>query len=87
MPPNSLPRVASATIAANSAFRAPGPQGGPCRKSTPYSVACVRAQAHAKRSIGLNAWLGWWWADPAAALVIAGLAIREGMEAWTPDDN
>ncbi|MEZ5171476.1 MAG: cation transporter [Acidimicrobiia bacterium] len=29
-----------------------------------------------------NATLGWWWADPLAALVIAGLAIREGREAW-----
>jgi divalent metal cation (Fe/Co/Zn/Cd) transporter len=25
-----------------------------------------------------NALLGWWWADPAAALVIAALAVREG---------
>ena len=30
----------------------------------------------------LNAMLGWWWADPLAALVIAGLAVREGREAW-----
>jgi len=29
-----------------------------------------------------NATLGWWWADPVAALVIAGLAVREGREAW-----
>jgi divalent metal cation (Fe/Co/Zn/Cd) transporter len=29
-----------------------------------------------------NALLGWWWADPVAALVIAGLALREGREAW-----
>jgi divalent metal cation (Fe/Co/Zn/Cd) transporter len=30
----------------------------------------------------LNAALGWTWADPIAALVIAGVAIREGVEAW-----
>ncbi|SCL36379.1 cation diffusion facilitator family transporter [Micromonospora aurantiaca (nom. illeg.)] len=30
----------------------------------------------------LNATLGWWWADPVAALVIAAVAIREGVEAW-----
>lgn len=30
----------------------------------------------------LNAWLGWSWADPAAALVIAAVAVREGVEAW-----
>ena len=29
-----------------------------------------------------NATFGWWWADPAAALVIAALAVREGREAW-----
>ncbi|WP_084040249.1 cation transporter [Demequina sp. NBRC 110053] len=33
----------------------------------------------------LNAWLGWWWADPAAALVIAAFAVREGREAWKGD--
>ena len=29
-----------------------------------------------------NALLGWWWADPAAALVIAGVALREGRQSW-----
>jgi len=29
---------------------------------------------------------GWWLADPAAALVIAVLAAREGIEAWQDDD-
>jgi divalent metal cation (Fe/Co/Zn/Cd) transporter len=32
--------------------------------------------------LGLNAVFGWWWADPAAALVIAGVAGREGVESW-----
>jgi len=34
--------------------------------------------------IGLlaNALAGWWWADPAAALVIAAVALREGRESW-----
>ena len=30
----------------------------------------------------LNSAFGWSWADPVAALVIAGVAIREGREAW-----
>jgi divalent metal cation (Fe/Co/Zn/Cd) transporter len=30
----------------------------------------------------LNALGGWWWADPAAALVIGAFAIREGVESW-----
>ncbi|HEX6680304.1 MAG TPA: cation transporter [Gaiellaceae bacterium] len=29
-----------------------------------------------------NALLGWWWADPAAALVIAAVAGKEGIAAW-----
>jgi divalent metal cation (Fe/Co/Zn/Cd) transporter len=29
-----------------------------------------------------NAALGWWWADPVTALVIAGVAVREGRDAW-----
>jgi divalent metal cation (Fe/Co/Zn/Cd) transporter len=30
----------------------------------------------------LNAVAGWWWADPAAALVIAAVAFKEGRESW-----
>jgi divalent metal cation (Fe/Co/Zn/Cd) transporter len=37
--------------------------------------------------IGLtaNALAGWWWADPATALLIAAVAVREGREAWRGD--
>ncbi|BAX91374.1 cation transporter [Mycobacterium shigaense] len=30
----------------------------------------------------LNSLLGWSWADPVAALAIAGIAVREGIQAW-----
>jgi divalent metal cation (Fe/Co/Zn/Cd) transporter len=30
----------------------------------------------------LNSVLGWSWADPLAALVIAAVAVKEGREAW-----
>jgi divalent metal cation (Fe/Co/Zn/Cd) transporter len=30
----------------------------------------------------LNAVAGLWWADPAAALVIAAVALNEGRESW-----
>jgi divalent metal cation (Fe/Co/Zn/Cd) transporter len=33
----------------------------------------------------LNTLFGWWWADAIAGLVIAGFAIREGIEAWRGD--
>ena len=29
-----------------------------------------------------NALAGWWWADPAAALAIAALAAKEGLDSW-----
>ena len=30
----------------------------------------------------LNTVAGWWWADPAAALVIGAVALNEGIESW-----
>ena len=32
--------------------------------------------------LGANAVLGWWWADPVTALVIAAVAVREGVMGW-----
>jgi divalent metal cation (Fe/Co/Zn/Cd) transporter len=32
--------------------------------------------------LGLNAMFGWWWADPAAALIVAGFAGRSGWTMW-----
>ena len=32
-----------------------------------------------------NSTLGWTWADPVAALVIAAVALKEGVEAWRGD--
>ncbi len=34
----------------------------------------------------LNALWGIWWADPVAALVIAAVAVNEGVESWCGDD-
>ena len=32
--------------------------------------------------LGANAVLGWWWADPLAAVLIAGVALKEGRAGW-----
>jgi divalent metal cation (Fe/Co/Zn/Cd) transporter len=32
-----------------------------------------------------NALLGWWWADPVTALLIAAVAVKEGRDAWRGD--
>lgn len=33
-------------------------------------------------ALALNATLGWWWADPAATLLVAGVSAREARENW-----
>jgi divalent metal cation (Fe/Co/Zn/Cd) transporter len=35
--------------------------------------------------LAVNSLFDWWWADPAAALVIAAVAVKEGREAWRGD--
>jgi divalent metal cation (Fe/Co/Zn/Cd) transporter len=35
--------------------------------------------------LGLNALFGWWWADPVAALAVAGFAGFETVRAWRAD--
>ena len=47
---------------------------------------CAYTSAATLAGVGLNTALGWWWADPAAALVIAALAVKEGLEAWHDND-
>ena len=37
--------------------------------------------------LALNAALDWWWADPAAALVVAAVAAREARENWLEADE
>ena len=48
---------------------------------------CALLSATAILGLGLNAVFGWRWADPLAALVIAGLAVKEGQEAWEGGDE
>ncbi len=46
------------------------------------SWLCAISAAAVLVSILANATLGWWWLDPIIGLGIAGLAVREGHEAW-----
>jgi divalent metal cation (Fe/Co/Zn/Cd) transporter len=46
------------------------------------SWLCVIAATAVLLSIAANAALRWWWLDPIAGLVIAGLAVHEGRETW-----
>jgi divalent metal cation (Fe/Co/Zn/Cd) transporter len=46
------------------------------------NLLCAYLSAGLLVGLGANALLGWWWADPVAALLIATVAVREGREAW-----
>lgn len=46
------------------------------------TMLCAYLSAALLVGLGANAALGWWWADPLAALAIAGVAAREAREAW-----
>ncbi len=46
------------------------------------TLLCTYLSAVLLAGLVLNATLGWSWADPLAGLVIAGVALREGVEAW-----
>lgn len=46
------------------------------------TLLCTYLSAVLLAGLVLNSLFGWSWADPLAALVIAGVAVREGREAW-----
>lgn len=46
------------------------------------TLLCTYLSAVLLVGLGLNSLFGWSWADPIAGLVIAAVAIREGLEAW-----
>jgi divalent metal cation (Fe/Co/Zn/Cd) transporter len=48
--------------------------------------ACFWLSIITLSGVGLNALLGWWWADPVAALAMIPLLAREGREAWRGED-
>jgi divalent metal cation (Fe/Co/Zn/Cd) transporter len=46
------------------------------------TLLCTYLSAVLLLGLAADAALGWWWADPVAALVIAAAAVREGRNAW-----
>lgn len=46
------------------------------------TLLCTYLSAVLLVGLVLNATLGWSWADPIAGLIIAAVAVREGVEAW-----
>lgn len=46
------------------------------------TLLCTYLSAVLLAGLVVNSVLGWSWADPVAALVIAAIAVREGINAW-----
>jgi divalent metal cation (Fe/Co/Zn/Cd) transporter len=46
---------------------------------------CAYLSVIALVGVGLNATLGWWWADPVAALLMIPIIIKEGVEGLRGD--
>ncbi|WKG00849.1 cation transporter [Mycolicibacterium sp. HK-90] len=46
------------------------------------TLLCTYLSGVVLAGLVLNAAFGWGWADPIAALVLAGVAVNEGREAW-----
>jgi divalent metal cation (Fe/Co/Zn/Cd) transporter len=49
------------------------------------TLLCTYLSAVLLVGLGLNATLSWSWADPLAGLVIAAVALKEGIQAWRGD--
>jgi divalent metal cation (Fe/Co/Zn/Cd) transporter len=72
MPPLAIAKARVGEALSSAATRAEGRQ----------NMLCAYLSAALLAGLGANALLGWWWADPTAALVVAGVAVREGRAAW-----
>jgi divalent metal cation (Fe/Co/Zn/Cd) transporter len=46
------------------------------------NMLCAYLSIALLAGLGANALFGWWWADPAAALVIGAVALKEGRDSW-----
>jgi divalent metal cation (Fe/Co/Zn/Cd) transporter len=72
MPPLAIAKGRVAERLGSAATRAEGRQ----------NMLCAYLSGALLLGLGANALVGWWWADPITALLIAVVAVREGREAW-----
>lgn len=49
------------------------------------TIVCAWLSFTTLVGLGLNVTIGWWWADPVAALAMLPLIVREGLEALRGD--
>jgi divalent metal cation (Fe/Co/Zn/Cd) transporter len=72
MPPLALAKARVAEALGSSATKSESRQ----------NMLCAYLSIGLLIGLGGNALLGWWWLDPAVALVIAAVALHEGRESW-----
>lgn len=75
-------------ILARAKIKTAGQLGSKALRADAYeTIACAWLSATTLVGLLLNAAFGWWWADPAAALVLVPLIAREGIEGIRGDDD
>lgn len=55
-------------------------KSGALRADAYETIACAWLSLTTLLGLALNALLGWWWADPLAAICLVPLIVREGLE-------
>lgn len=75
-----MPLLARAKFRAASALESPA-----LRADAMETLACSWLSLTTLLGLVLNAALGWWWADPVAALILVPLIVKEGLEAVRGD--
>lgn len=72
MPALGIAKRNLADVLGSSATRGEGTQ----------NLLCAYLAAAVFIGLAANAIAGWWWLDPLVALLIAAVAVREGLETW-----
>src|SRR5215216_6905497 len=72
MPPLAIAKSRIGEKLGSSATKSEGQQ----------NMLCAYLSGALLVGLGANALFGLWWADPVTALLIAGVAVKEGREAW-----
>ena len=72
MPPLAIAKARIGEALGSSAIKSEGQQ----------NMLCAYLSAALLVGLGANALFGLWWTDPVTALLIAGVAIKEGRESW-----
>ncbi len=60
---------------------------GALRSEAKETLACTYLSFTLLLGLVLNAWLGWWWADPVAALLMVPWLVKEGFEGFEDEDD